>query len=567
MAMNRGTIQGTIGVAVGLVFIVVALLGGASLFALYKSRNSVRITNFEMEENFEHFLKLQMALEQSLASYEIRVSRIDADAANLASAKEAKVEFERTVSHMRDEAKALGWRPILRDLMNKFEEMDTAGRALVASRDLRASEISARREVLSVKANATRRQIDRLRQAITAHNERELFGLLGWLAFLIVPLAILTPFIVLIAGWMTQERIGRDLRAFIRTLYNFSEQNDHTSENLRTASANLSSASSQQSAAVQQTVASIAQIRSMLSQTSSHVREVQSLAANVTDKTQEGSQIMIRMDAAMIAIEQSNLQLQSFEEIIGSIREKTQVINDIVFKTQLLSFNASIEAARAGQYGRGFAVVAEEVGKLAQLSGTASKEIDQILSDSQRRVGQIVETVEERVRDGKEVSGNALKRFTEIANQIISISDKINQVGEATFEQEGGVEQTAKAMDQMDETAMESKRAAEEILKIAEKARHLSNKIRESTEDFRVYVRGSGVTEKTGVVLESQPTSEAPSATSIDPTGPTEDPAVIDLVNRIANKASLVDRPAGPTTISSHITADDQTFKISSNRK
>lgn len=563
MAMNRGSIQGTIGTAVGLVFLVVAVLGGASLYALYKSRSSVRITNFEMEENFEHFLKLQMALEQSVTSYDIGASKGDSSKSNLNIADQAKIDFENTLMHMRDEVKVPGWRSIIRDLAKSFEQMDASGRALIAQNEGRTNEILIRREALSQRANETRKQIDRLRQAITAYNERELFSLLGWLAFLIVPLAILTPFVVLIAGWMTTEKIGRDLRAFVRTLYNFSEQNDHTSENLKTASANLSSASSQQSAAVQETVASIAQIRSMLSQTSSHVREVQNLAANVTEKTQEGSQIMIRMDAAMIAIEQSNLQLQSFEEIIGSIREKTQVINDIVFKTQLLSFNASIEAARAGQYGRGFAVVAEEVGKLAQLSGTASKEIDQILSDSQRRVGQIVETVEERVRDGKDVSGNALKRFTEIANQIVSISDKINQVGEATMEQEGGVEQTARAMDQMDETALESKRAAEEIFKVAERARHLSTKIRESTEDFRVYIRGSDVSNK----LEAKPPAHEDDTAQVTATSAagsqSEEPAVIDLVNRIANKASSADRPAGPTSISSNITADDPTFKIS----
>ncbi len=163
-----------------------------------------------------------------------------------------------------------------------------------------------------------------------------------------------------------------------------------------------------------------------------------------------------------------------FEEIIHSIKEKTQIINDIVFKTQLLSFNASIEAARAGQYGRGFAVVAEEVGKLAQMSGSASKEIDQLLADSQKRVTQIVDAVQHRVRDGKEVSGEALKRFNEIAKQIVTISDKVNQVGEATLEQEGGVEQTARAMDQMDETALHNKKGAEQMFKIAERVRQLS---------------------------------------------------------------------------------------------
>ncbi|MHA0111674.1 methyl-accepting chemotaxis protein, partial [Klebsiella pneumoniae] len=80
--------------------------------------------------------------------------------------------------------------------------------------------------------------------------------------------------------------------------------------------------------------------------------------------------------------EDANSQLQSISNIIGEISAKTNIINDIVFKTQLLSFNASIEAARAGQHGRGFAVVAEEVGNLAQMSGNAAKEIRALLEDS-----------------------------------------------------------------------------------------------------------------------------------------------------------------------------------------
>ncbi len=72
------------------------------------------------------------------------------------------------------------------------------------------------------------------------------------------------------------------------------------------------------------------------------------------------------------------------------------MINSIVFKTQMLSFNASIEAARAGAQGKGFAVVAAEVGRLADLSGKAASEISELLQSSQDRVKNLVENVTTR---------------------------------------------------------------------------------------------------------------------------------------------------------------------------
>jgi methyl-accepting chemotaxis protein len=233
-----------------------------------------------------------------------------------------------------------------------------------------------------------------------------------------------------------------------------------TSSNLSAASQSVAESSNEQASAVQQTVASMAEMRSIISQTAKYVDECQTLSSGVREKTQDGDRIMQSMVSSMEAIQQTNSQLQNMVNIISEISNKTKVINDIVFKTQLLSFNASIEAARAGQHGRGFAVVAEEVGNLAQMSGKAAKEIEVLLQDSQKQVGNIIESVHHRISEGQSVSSQALSRFSEIASDIHSISEKIKNISNATKEQESGVTQTAKAMDQMDTTTQRNNSAA-----------------------------------------------------------------------------------------------------------
>ncbi len=74
--------------------------------------------------------------------------------------------------------------------------------------------------------------------------------------------------------------------------------------------------------------------------------------------------------------------MMKIKESSGAIREITEVINDIAEKTNLLSLNASIEAARAGNYGRGFAVVADEIGKLADVSIQQAKSIQEMIKES-----------------------------------------------------------------------------------------------------------------------------------------------------------------------------------------
>lgn len=256
----------------------------------------------------------------------------------------------------------------------------------------------------------------------------------------------------MVFSWFFVEKISKSLVAMVDMLKQRVDTSMETSGKLSDVSDELAAGSSEQAAAVQETVASMTEMTSMINQTAKHVEESENLAMDVNTRTQQGTKIMQDMVRSMETIQQANEELHEMKMIIGEIAEKTKVINDIVFKTQLLSFNASIEAARAGQHGRGFAVVAEEVGNLAQMSGNAANEIADLLHKSQSQVEQIVESTKLRVGEGQNVSGQAMETFSEIAEEVELITTKVKSIQDATREQEEGVNQVSVTMKQIDHT-------------------------------------------------------------------------------------------------------------------
>lgn len=253
---------------------------------------------------------------------------------------------------------------------------------------------------------------------------------------------------------------------------------------------NLSKAVNQQASSVQETMASMTEMSSMLSQSSTNSANCRNLSKEAAEKAKIGKDIMQDMGNSMSSIESANAQLQNMIAIIHEITSKTNVINDIVFKTQLLSFNASIEAERAGQHGRGFAVIADEVGSLSQLSGNASKEIAGLLENSKRDVEQILSTTSERVKEGRGVLNRAIKTFNEIAGDIQNISVQSQVISDATREQEDGIKQTSLAMSMIDQATHQSATVASDAQQASISLGDQSNRIVEISTEIRNLIIG-----------------------------------------------------------------------------
>lgn len=303
-------------------------------------------------------------------------------------------------------------------------------------------------------------------------------------------IVILTALIIAAGIVIVILGITKSIQESIGSLKKQGEVTMKISKVLMESSRSLSESVTEQAASVHETTAAINEITSMVNKTSENAEQSTQVAKSASQKAESSQETMKKLVNSMETIQESNNQLQNIAEIIAQIHTKTSVINDIVSKTELLSLNASIESARAGEIGKGFAVVAEEVGNLAKVSGKSAHEIQELIVKSQEEVNKILGITKERVSEGKVVTNEAQESFLHISEDIINMVSVIEQISAATKEQDIGVRQITTAMSEIDKGTQRNQASVNETAQSANELVEQGEKLQLTTQIIEGLILG-----------------------------------------------------------------------------
>jgi methyl-accepting chemotaxis protein len=192
--------------------------------------------------------------------------------------------------------------------------------------------------------------------------------------------------------------------------------------------------------------------------------EAKKVADNALVQARQGGDAVDDVVRTMSAI---NGQAQRISEIIG-------VIDGIAFQTNILALNAAVEAARAGEQGRGFAVVAQEVRALAGRSGTAAKEIRDLIGASVQQIG-----------NGSDKVRHAGETMHRIVGSIEQVSTLVTEMSTANAQQATGFDEVNSAVADMDRSTQQNAALVEEAAAAAESLRQQSAGLLRSIEYFK----------------------------------------------------------------------------------
>jgi len=274
-----------------------------------------------------------------------------------------------------------------------------------------------------------------------------------------------------------------DMVAKLRTIVGSISVSSHgvaaAAEQISSSTEEIANGSAEQASSAQM----ISELFSELSSAIHSVAQNTEQAAEISDRTietaKQGSRII---ESSMKSMNEVRSQMTRLEEDSGKIGNIIEVIEDIAEQTNLLALNAAIEAARAGEQGRGFAVVADEVRKLAERSGNATKQIAVIVRGMQENTRESVQAFEQ----SSDLSRKTGESFHSIAEMVNFAGEKVSEIAAASEEQAAQSSSVLLSVETISSAAQQSAASSEETAATAQSLAQLAEDLQQSVKAFKL---------------------------------------------------------------------------------
>ena len=244
-----------------------------------------------------------------------------------------------------------------------------------------------------------------------------------------------------------------ELRTLVKGINSATDQVTKATQETQAISNRLFEASQRQNKEIQQASASVltmAQSISEVAQNAAQSAKVAQVQLNAAEKGGSAVQNQIAgMNEIRTQIQETSKRIKRLGESSLEIGEIVELISDITEQTNVLALNAAIQAASAGEAGRGFTVVAEEVQRLAERSGEATKQIEAIVKTIQSDTQDAVAAMERStvgVVEGAKLSDAAGQALAEIQRVSRELAELIGRISAQTQTQSASVADVTRGM-------------------------------------------------------------------------------------------------------------------------
>ena len=283
------------------------------------------------------------------------------------------------------------------------------------------------------------------------------------------------------------------LRELVVRINKTSVQVTASAQNTRGTAASLIKASDRQAQQIAKAGQAIIGMANAVKKVAANAAESAEVAKNSVTIAGKGAKVVqdtiTGMGVIKEQIQETSKRIKRLGESAQEIGEIVGLINDIADQTNILALNAAIQAAMAGESGRGFAVVADEIQRLAERSGSATKQIEALVKTIQGDTNEAVRSMEDStagVVNGASISEDAGEALTEIEKVSVKLSEQIDTISQTSRTQAAVAQNISGTMKIIQEITTQTSNGTNETAAAIERLAILATELKTSVAGFKL---------------------------------------------------------------------------------